>query len=63
VLRVASKSIKSWIVFYAGFIAAIAFAETGIAMTPPELNNWSPVIVQADAPALKVEPVVRRSDI
>lgn len=62
-LRVGSKSIKSWIVVYAGFMAAIVFAEHGIAMAPSALNEWSPVTIQADAPALKIEPVVRRSDI
>ena len=62
-LRVGSKSIKSWVVFYTGFLAAIVFAEAGIAKSPPELNDWSPVVIQADAPALKIEPVVRRSDI
>ena len=62
-LRAGSKSNKSWIIVYAGFMAAIVFAEHGIAMTASELDELSPVLIQADAPALKIESVVRRSDI
>ncbi len=62
-LREGSKSIKSWIVVYAGFMAAIVFAERGIAMTAPALDELSPVLIQADVPALKIESLVRRSDI
>ena len=58
-----SKTIKSWIILYAGFMAAIVFAETGTAMTLPESGDLSPVLMQADAPVLEIEAVVRRSDI
>ena len=61
--RAGSKTIKSWIIIYAGFMAAIVFAETGTAMTLPEAGDLSPVLMQADAPVLKIEAVVRRSDI
>ena len=44
-------------------MAAIVFAETGTAMTLPETGDLSPVLMQADAPVLKIEAVVRRSDI
>ena len=61
--RAGSKTIKSWIIIYAGFMAAIVFAETGTAMTLPEPGDLSPVLMQAEAPVLKIEAVVRRSDI
>ena len=61
--RAGSKTIKSWIIIYAGFMAAIVVAENGIAQTLPEPGELSPVLIQADAPALKIESVVRRSDI
>ncbi|MGB5511792.1 MAG: hypothetical protein WBM87_08805 [Woeseiaceae bacterium] len=61
--RAGSKTIKTWIVIYAGFMAAIVFAENGTAMTLPEPADVSPVVMQAAAPVLKIEAVVRRSDI
>lgn len=61
--RTGSKSIKLWIVIYAGFMASIVFAENGTAMTLPEPADVSPVLMQADAPFLTIEAVVRRSDI
>ena len=61
--RAGSNTIKSWIIIYAGFMAAIVFAETGTAMTLPEPGDLSPVLMQADAPVLRIEAVVRRSDI
>jgi len=63
VFRAGSKTIKSWIILYAGFMAAIVFAETGTAMTLPEPGDLSPVLMQADAPVLEIDAVVRRSDI
>ena len=51
--RAGSKTIKSWIIIYAGFMAAIVFAETGTAMTLPESGDVSPVLMQADAPVLE----------
>lgn len=62
-LRVGSKSIKVWIVIYAGFMASIVFAESGTAMTLPEPADVSPVLMQAGAPVLAIDAVVRRSDI
>jgi len=63
VFREGSRSIKSWIVLYVGFMAAIVFAENGIAKTLPKPGDVSPVLVQAEASALKIESVVRRADI
>ena len=57
------KSIRSWIVIYAGFMAAIVFAEHGMAMTFPGPESVSPVLIGADAPVIRIEPVVRRLDI
>ena len=56
-------SIRSWIVIYAGFMAAIVFAEHGMAMTFPGPEAVSPVIIGADAPIIRIAPVVRRLDI
>ena len=61
--RAGSKTIKLWIIIYAGFMAAIVFAETDTAMTLPGAGDLSPVLIQADAPVLRIEAVVRRSDI
>ena len=61
--RAGSRTIKSWIIIYAGFMAVIVFAESGTAMTLPEPGDLSPVLMQADAPVLRIEAVVRRSDI
>jgi hypothetical protein len=57
------QAIKSWIVFYTGFMAAIVFAEYGIAMMVPGPGTVSPVLIDADAPVIQIEPVVRRLDI
>ena len=57
------KAIRSWIVIYAGFMAAIVFAEHGMAMMLPGPEVVSPVLVGGDAPFITVEPVVRRLDI
>ncbi len=62
-LREGAKSIKTWIVVYAGFMAAIVFAETGVAMPLQDVAALSPIILEADKPALSVESIVRRSDI
>ena len=61
--REGSKMIKSWIIIYAGFMASIVFAETGTAMALPGPGDLSPVLMQADAPVLRIEAVVHRSDI
>lgn len=61
--RMGSRSIKLWIVIYVGFMASIVFAENGTAVTLPEPGDLSPVLMQADAPVLRIEAVVRRSDI
>jgi len=63
VFRSGIRSIRSWIVVYAGFIAAIVFAESGVAMTFPEPEAVSPVLISADRPSINVETLVRRSDI
>jgi hypothetical protein len=63
VFRAGSKTIKTWIVIYACFMAAIVFAESGTAMTLPEHGDLSPVLIETEAPALTIESVVRRSDI
>ena len=57
------RTIRSWIVVYAGFMAAIVFAEQGMAMIVPGPGSVSPVLIGADAPIINVEPVVRRLDI
>ena len=57
------NSIRSWIIIYAGFMAAIVFAEHGMAMTFPGPEAVSPVIIGADAPIIRIDPVVRRLDI
>lgn len=44
-------------------MAAIVFAEHGMAMTFPGPEAVSPVLIGAKAPLIKFEPVVRRMDI
>ena len=55
--------IKLWPLVYTGFIAAIVFAESGIAMPLPAVDDVSPVPIDADVSALRIESIVRRSDI
>lgn len=57
------KKVTSWIFVYAALIAAVVFASQSGATAPRELSALSPVILGGDAPALRVESVVRRSDI
>ena len=44
-------------------MAAIVYAEHGMAMIYPGPGSVSPVLSGADAPIIDVEPVVRRLDI
>lgn len=44
-------------------MAAIVFAEHDVAMTFPGPEAVSPVIIGADAPIIRIDPVVRRLDI
>jgi hypothetical protein len=61
--RTGLRGIKLWTLVYTGFVAAIVFAEAGIAMTLPAIDNVSPVLIDADVPALRIESILRRSDI
>jgi len=57
------KGVTSWIFVYAVLIAAVVFAAQSGAATTKKPTNLSPVILGGEAPTLKLDAVVRRSDI
>ncbi len=57
------KTFRSWMFLYAGFIAALALANQAGGMDYSDAENLSPVMIGADAPALTIDEIVRRSDI
>lgn len=58
----AKKSVKTWVFVYLAMIAAV-FTHRGDAMSLPEVGNLSPVIISSDAPKLRIDSLVQRSDI
>lgn len=48
---------------YAGFVAAIAVTNQNDDVDYNDAENLSPVMIGADAPALTIDELVRRSDI
>lgn len=48
---------------YAGFVAVIALTNQSGDVDHSHAENLSPVVTGADAPALAVDELVRRSDI
>ena len=61
--RRGKKTLASWIFVYIGLFAAVVLvAQTGSAALQ-NTANLSPVVVDADAPALSVDSLTRRSDI
>lgn len=58
----AKKSVKTWVFVYLAMIAAV-FTDRGDAMSLPEVGNLSPVIISSDAPKLRIDSLVQRSDI
>ena len=48
---------------YAGFVAAASLANQNADVDYSDAENRSPVMIGADAPALTVDELVRRSDI
>lgn len=57
------KALRSWMILYAGFIAAIALSNEKPAMAYAVKQELSPVALGADTPALTIDTLVRRSDI
>ena len=57
------KAFRPWIFLYAGFVAAIALANEKPHMSFSETQDLSPVTLGADSTALKIDALVRRSDI
>ena len=59
----ARKTLRAWMFLYAGFLAAIALTNQNGDVDFSSAENLSPVMIGADAPALTVDELVRRSDI
>lgn len=57
------KTLQSWMFLYAGFVAAIAVTNQNDDVDYNDAENLSPVMIGADAPALTIDELVRRSDI
>ena len=57
-----NRTVTSWVFLYAALFAAVFASQSG-ATTPPDAGALSPVILQGEPPALKINAVVRRSDI
>jgi hypothetical protein len=58
-----TKTITSWIFVYAALFAAVVLTSRSAATVPPDIHALSPVILNADPPALRIDAVMRRSDI
>lgn len=62
-IRTGKKALIAWIFAYAGLIsAAMLVARPGTAASQNTVN-LSPVEISEDAPALRFDPITRRSDI
>ncbi len=57
------NALRSWMFLYAGFVAAIALTNQNGDAEYSDSANLSPVTIGADAPALPIDELVRRSDI
>lgn len=58
-----NNAFRSWMFLYAGFVAAIALTNQNGDVEYSDSANLSPVTIGADAPALPIDELVRRSDI
>ena len=58
-----NKTIASWFFVYAALFAAVVLVGHSATTPPPDVRVLSPVILSDDAPALRVEAIVQRSDI
>jgi hypothetical protein len=57
------KTFRSWMFLYAGFVAALALTSQNSDVDYGDAEDLSPVMIGADAPALTIDEIVRRSDI
>lgn len=57
------KKSKSWLIVYAAMAAAVIFATQSDAVESPDRNALSPVMIDGEAPLLRVDSIVRRADL
>lgn len=57
------KKLNSWLFVYATMIVAVVFATRSGAVAPHSEGALSPVVIDGEAPLLKVNPVVGRADL
>ena len=57
------KTFRPWMLLYASLVVTVMLKNHERSVSYSDAENLSPVIIGADAPALAIDELVRRSDI